>query len=157
MFCLPQNLKIVKLYHGAANAVACDIISVKNAVGPIWFVTFHYSGGGDTDLVLSLVEGVSVSSCATAITTTFPIWSDTDAGTSSDTLVRQTDAYNYTIDTGAGTDYLVVFQWDPAKQTEGYDCISIADSGGNASNTCTILAMFESRYASDSLPSAIID
>jgi hypothetical protein len=153
----PEQCKIVKLYHGAADSIACDVISAKNAVGPIWFVIFHYSGGGDLDLTLSLVEGVSVSSCATAITETFPIWSDTDAGTSSDTLVRQTDAYNYKIDTGAGTDYMVVFQWDPAKQTEGYDCISIADSGGHGSNTCTILAIYESKYQGASLPSAIID
>lgn len=156
--CMPEELKIVKLYHGAANAVASDVISCKNAVGPVWFVMFHYGGGGDTDLVLSLVESTDVAAgTSAAVTETFPIWVDTDAGTSSDVLVRQTDAANYTIDTGAGSDALVVFQWDPAKHTDGYDCIAIGDSGGNASNTITILAMYEDRYKGSSLAAAITD
>ena len=30
-FTLPEDCKCTKLYHGAANAVDCDIISLKNA------------------------------------------------------------------------------------------------------------------------------
>ena len=152
----PEKYNIVKLYHGAANAVSSDAISVKNAVGPIWFLIQHYSGGGDTDLVLSLAEGATVATATTPITETFPIWSATDTSTS-DVLVRRTDAYTYTIDTGAGTDYMVVFQFDPAKMTEGCDCLSIVDSGGNAGNNCTIFAIFENKYGGNPLPSAIID
>jgi hypothetical protein len=157
---LPETHKIVKLYHGAANAVSCDYISCKNAVDKVYFVIFHYSGGGDTDLVLGLKEATDVAAGTNAaVTATFPIWSDTDAGTSSDTLVRQTNAATYTIDTTAGTDYMVVLEWDPALHTAGYDCITVYDAttGGNGSNTITILAVFESKYQGASLPSAIID
>lgn len=154
----PEECKIVKLYHGAANAVACDYISCKDVLGKVWFVVFHYSGGGDTDLVLSLDEATSVAgSTHAAVTATFPIWADIDAGTSSDVLVAQTAAASFTIDTGAGLDYLVVIEWDPAKHTAGYDCITVADSGGNASNTCTVLAVYESKNKGATLAAAITD
>lgn len=156
--CLPEDLKIVKLYHGAANAIDSDVISCKNALGSVWFMIWHYGGGGDTDLVLSLVESTDVAAgTSAAVTALFPIWADTDAGTTSDVLARQDDAASYTIDTGAGADALVVLQWDPALHTDGYDCIAIGDSGGNASNTCTVFAMYEPRYKGQTLDAAITD
>jgi len=158
-FTLPENCKIVQLdaANTAANALAADIICCKNAL-KVWFVVSHYSGGGDTDLTLSLVEATDVSgSTTTAVTATFPIWSDTNAGTASDTLVRQTDAASYVINTGAGTDYLVVIEWDPAKHSDGYDCIQLADSGGNASNVINALAIIQERYQADQPPTAITD
>lgn len=154
----PEEFKVVKLYHGAANAVACDYISENDVLGKVWFVIFHYGGGGDTDLVLSLTEATEVAGSTTsAVTATFPIWADTDAGTSSDVLVRQADAASYTIDTGAGADALVVIEWDPAKHTAGYDCITVTDSGGNASNTCTVLAVYEAKSKGATLAAAITD
>jgi len=141
----------------AANAATYDYICCKNA-HKVWFVIQHYGGGGDTDLVLSLKEATDVAAgTSAAVTATFPIWSDIDAGTASDGLVRQTDAANYTIDTGAGADYLTVLEWDPAKHTAGYDCISVVDTGGNASNIVSVLAVIQERYPADQPPSAIID
>ena len=154
--CLPEELKVVKLYHGAANAVASDVISCKNAVGPVWILVHHYGGGGDTDLVLSLAEHTAVGESAVAITDTFPIWANTDVS-AGDVVSRQTDAANYTIDTGDSKDHTVMFQWDPAKFSAGYDCLSVADSGGNASNTCTIFAIYEARDKGDTLAAAITD
>lgn len=158
-FSLPERYKIVQLdaANTAANALDCDIISCKDA-HKIWFVISHYSGGGDTDLVLSLVESTDVAgSTTTAVTATFPIWSDANAGTTSDTLVKQTDAASYTIDTGAGTDYLVVIEWDPAKHSSGYDCIKLSHSDGNASNVVNALAIIATRYPQGTPPAAITD
>ena len=154
-FTFPEQCKIVKLYHGAANAVASDVVSCKNA-HRVWIVVFH-SGSSDTDLVVSLAEHTAVGQSAVAITATFPLWVDADVGTSSDALVRQTDAANYTIDTGVSGNQLVVMEWDPAKFSAGYDCLSLADSGGNASNNVCAFAVIDSRYKADQPPTAITD
>jgi len=141
----------------AANALTSDYISCKNAQ-KVWFVIQHYGGGGDTDITLGLQEATAVDGTgAAAVTETFPIWVDTDAGTSSDALVRQTDAASYKIDTGAGADCLLVFEWDPAKFSSGYDCIMVTDSGGNGSNIISVLALIENRYPSATPPTAITD
>lgn len=155
-FTFPEQCKIVKCYQGAANAVACDVVSMKN-VHKAWFVVVH-TGEADTDLVLSLYEATDVAAGTNAaITKACPIWVDTDMGTSSDTLARTTDDYDYTIDTGVAPNQMVVIEWDPAKHTSGYDCVYLADSDGNSSNTCTILCVLDMRYKADQPPTAITD
>lgn len=158
MVSLPEQFKLTMLDAPvAANALACDIISCKNA-HKVWFVIQHYGGGGDTDLGLSLYESTDVAGTTTsAITATFPIWTDIDAGAASNAMSRQTDAAAYTIDTGAGADYLTVIEWDPALHTAGYDCVSIVDSGGNASNIVSVLAITEPRYQGNMPDSNIVD
>lgn len=159
MFTLPEICKPVGIATPqAANGFSAgDYISCKNA-HKVWFYIHHYSGGGDTDLVCSLKEATDVAAgTSAAVTATFPIWADSDHGTSSDGLARQTDAASYTIDTGAGTDYLVVFEWDPAKHTAGYDCITVVATGGNASNIVAVTAHILERYQQEVPPSAIID
>lgn len=154
-FTFPEQCRIEKLYHGAANAVASDVICLKN-VNKAWVVVVH-SGSSDTDLVISLAEHTAVGQSAVAITATFPIWVDSDVGSTSDTLARQTDAANYTIDTGTAPNQLVIFEWDPAKFTAGYDCLSLADTGGNASNNVCALMVLDMAYMADQPPTAITD
>jgi hypothetical protein len=157
---LPETHNIVKTFDGAANVVAGDYISCKNAAGLIFFLIYHDDTGNDTDLAVSLTEATNVAAGTNAaVTATFPIWADIDCGTSSDTLERQTDAASYVINTGLtpGNNHLVVIAWDPAKHTAGYDCISVTGAGGDGSNTCTVFAIFKNKYAGNPLPSAIID
>lgn len=158
-FTLPENCKVVVVAPTAAgNAVAYDIISCKTA-HKVWFLVFH-QGTNDTDLTLSLQEAVQVAgTTTTAVTAVFPIWVDANAGTASDTLVRQTDAASYVINTGAAgnPDQLVVIEWDPAKHSAGYDCIRLADAGGNAGNYVTVLAIIQTRYPADQPPAVITD
>ena len=154
-FTLPEQCKIVKLFQGAANAVASDVVSLKNAK-KAWIVVIH-TGAADTDLVVSLAEHTAVGQSAVAITATFPIWVDADMGTSSDDLARQTDAANYTINTGDSANQMVVMEWDPSKFSAGYDCLSLADSGGNASNTVTALMVLDMAYKADPPPTTITD
>jgi hypothetical protein len=149
-----DEIKIVKCYQGAANAVDCDVLNLGD-FHKATLVVIH-TGASDTDLVLSLYESDDVSKSNTAaITTACPLWVDSDMGTSSDVLVRQTDAYSYTIDTGEAPNQMVVWEVDPAIMSDGYKCLYISDSGGNASNTVSIVALLEPRYKSDSLPAAI--
>jgi hypothetical protein len=52
---------------------------------------------------------------------------------------------------------LAVIEWDPAKHSAGYDCITLADSGGNAGNLVSVYALIAERYPQATPPSAIID
>jgi len=155
-FTFPEQCKIVNVaIPQAGNAVTYDILSCKNA-HKIWFiVTMDYAA--DTDGLYSLVESTDVAGTTTAaVTATFPIWYNQALATS-DTLVRTTDAASYTIDTGHGTDEMFVFEWDPAKHTAGYDCIQMADSGANASNYVSCIAVIQERYPGDPPPTSITD
>ena len=156
MFGIPENLKPVLLFNGAANAVACDIISCKNAK-KMWFMIFH-AGANDTDLTLQLEEATLVDGVThQAVTKACPIWKDIDAGTASDELSRQTDDDNLVIDPATQNPVLAVIEWDPAKFSAGYDCIYLADAGGNAGNTIQIFAFVLPRYPQAVPPSVIID
>lgn len=158
MFSLPEHCKILRLLDTAAgNAVTSDVVCMKNYL-KAWFIVSH-KGTNDTDLVLGLTEATDVAAgTSAAVTATFPIWYDTDHGTSSDTLVRATDAASYTIDPAATSqNALVVFEWDPVKHTSGYDCIKVTSTGGNASNSVSVYAILLARFAEDTPPSAIID
>ena len=159
MSCLPEQYKIINVAQtAAANAVTYDVVNCKDAL-KVWFVITHI-GAADTDLTLSLIEAqdVAATTNTTAVIATFPIWADS-CGTASDTLVRQTDAASYIVNTTAAgdRDQLVVIEWDPAKFSSGYDCIQLADAGGNASNNVTATAIIEYRYGQASLPTAIVD
>lgn len=154
----PENYKIVQCGFSAANAVDCDIICCKN-VHKLWFLVYH-NGTSDTDLALTLVEAASVAGSTTsAVTATFPVWHNQAATTAGDTLTKVgTEAAGYTIDTGEGPiAQLVVIEWDPAKHTDGYDCIKIGDSDGDAGNQVAITAIIDTRYPAATPPTAITD
>ncbi len=150
-----ENVKIVKCYQGAANAVACDTINME-LFNHGAFVVIH-TGSSDTDLVLSLYEATDVAAGTNAaITTVVPIYVDLDMGTSSDTLAATTAAYSYTVDTGVAPNQMAVLEIDPAILSAGYPCVYLSDSGGNASNICTILFLGEPKEKGATLPSAIV-
>jgi len=154
----PEGLKPVLLFSGAANAVDTDIISTKHC-NYVWFYIFH-KGTSDTDLTLQLAESTDVAGTGSAsVTVACPIWRDNDAGTTSDTLVRQTDDDNIVIDPATQSPVLAVIGWDPAKHSDGFDCITLTDSGGHASNTIQIFALCQMKYATRAAntPSVIVD
>lgn len=155
-FSLPEELKVVLCYQGAANAVACDVVSMKN-FHKGWFKVVH-TGANDTDLILSLYEATNVAAGTNAaVTTACPNWLDADAGTTSDVLAAQTDAYTITIDPATQNGVVWIIEVDPAILSDGYDCVYLGDSGGHASNICTIEFWGVPRYAQASLPAAITD
>jgi len=158
-FTLPENLKLAIGANTtaivAANALSTgDYISMKN-VHKAWCVVIH-DGANDTDLTLEFSEATSVAGGSAAdVTATFPIWLDSDAGSGSDTLVRQTDAATVTIDPATQNPVMVVMEWDPAKHTAGYDCVAIKGNNGHASNNVCALWFLETRYPADQPPTAI--
>ena len=153
---LSENIKISKLYSGAADAVDCDVVNMENFISGS-FVVIH-TGSADGDLTLSLYEASSIApSNAQAITTAVPLAVDTDMGIASDTLVAQTAAYSYVINTtGAGDrNQMVCFDVDPAILSAGFPCVYLADSGGHGSNNVVILFIGQPKYKSASLPTAL--
>lgn len=153
-----ERFKIVRIQQTvAANAFTLsDYLCMKN-VKRATFIVSH-AGTNDTDLTVGLDEATAVAgSTHAAVTATFPIQVDIDHGITSDILVRQTDAASYAIDPATSGSAIVVMEWDPAKHTDGYDCIAVTGSGGHGSNTVTVFAILEMKYQQASLPSCIID
>jgi len=149
-----ENVKITKLYQGAADSVACDIVDMSNFEKGA-FVVIH-TGASDEDLVLTLYEATSVGgSTNAAVTTTCPLYYDVDMGTSSDTLVATTAAYAFTVDTTTQKNQMWVMEIDPSILSQGYPCVYLSDSGGHASNVCTIFFLGVPRVKGQTLPSAI--
>ena len=143
----------------AANAISADWISLKNVHKALVWV--KHSGVNATNLVLKLQEATAVAGTSAAdISTTMPIWADTDAGTGSDTMVAQTAAATFTISPATQGSTLVCFEVDPARLlSAGFDCLRLAATGGNASNNIFAWYELEYRYAgtADTMPSAITD
>lgn len=153
---IPQDVKPVILSLTAANAVACDYISMKN-VQMAWLVVMH-TGANDTDLTLTLKEATDVSgTSAQTFATAVDWWLDADAGTTSDTLVRQTAATGITIDPATQNGVVAVFKIDPTKLSAGFDCVTFADSGGHGSNFCCVYALCQMREAQATPATVITD
>jgi len=159
-FSLPEQCKIVHLFYGATNAAAAvtnvDVISCKNAL-KVWIVGFHTAANATT-CVVSLYEATDVAGATNAaITATFPIWKVIPT-TATDALTKQTDAASLTIDPdGTDNPLLFVLEWDPAKFSAGYDCLSVHCATGHANDRVEILAFIQERYQQRLAPSAIVD
>jgi len=161
MLTLPEAFKICCGSNGdaivAANALSTgDYICLKN-VHMAYCIVVH-SGSTDTDLTVGFSEATAVAgTSAAAITATFPLWTDTDWGSASDTLTRQTDAATDAIDPATEDPVIQVWQIDPAKLSAGFDCIAVTGTNGNASNNVCVLWFLETRYPGDQPPTAITD
>ena len=156
----PEEIPVTQGHEPvAANALATgDYISLKNA-HKVLVTMMHYSGGGDTDLVLSFKQAQDVAATgAKTLSATMPLWVNVDTSLT-DTMAKQTDAAGYTIDTGDGKDQIVQFMLDASKldMANGFDCIALHSTGGNASNIVSVLYQIVPRYAQATPPSRITD
>lgn len=157
---LPEVFKVVCMYKGSPDsAVISDYICCKNA-HKVWILLSH-EGATDTDVTaVALKEATDVAGgTSAAVTATFPIWSIHQATYSTaDTWTRETNAAAYTpIDPALYGATSLIFEWDPALHTAGYDCLAVTWAGGNAANSWQIWAFIDERYAQVSPPSAIVD
>jgi hypothetical protein len=124
MFQIPEGAFIIDGYApnvGAAAAVTGDYISLKNA--QMAWVIFHYRQADANAITFQVNKATDVAPTgATVITEAVPIWSNL-ATTTSNTLVRRTDATTYAAGTAAGSK-IIIFQIDPASLGSTYDCIA---------------------------------
>lgn len=155
---LPEVFKIVEAMPNATDAAGRtgDYVSLKNAKRAYVFVDI--TQGNAATIALTIEQASAVAGTGTkVITNTVPIWSNLDTA-ASDTLVRRTDAVNYTTDAGVKNKQ-VIFQIDPASLdvAGGFDCITVKTGASHAANITSATYFLESRYPQATPPAAITD
>ena len=164
-FSLSESLKVVEglvPQVGAAAAVTSDYICVKNVQK--LFAVVHYNQGDATNHVWRVLRATDVTPTgAVVIANAVQIWSNLDCATS-DTLVKRTDAINYTSGVGQ-THKVVIFEIDPITLGDNgagldYTCVTVGSTAAVAA-TSWVEVMFYAvpRYAgpADMQPTLITD
>jgi hypothetical protein len=119
----------------------------------------HITQGNAATILLtpqqaSAIAGTGVKALANAV----PIWANSDEA-NSDTLVRQTDAVNFTT-SAATADKRVIFEVNPdyLDVANGFDCIRVQTGASNAANiTEASYILAGLRYHESTPLSAIVD
>jgi len=152
-----NEMKVVEALAPAADAAgrSSDIVSLKNA-GKATIILSITQGNAAT-IALTLMQAQDIAGTgAKAIANAVPIWSALDTSTS-DTLVRRTDAVSYTTD-AAVKNKIVVFDVDASQLdvTNGFDCLYVTTGASNAANiTQGIFLLSDLRFAQATPPTAI--
>jgi hypothetical protein len=155
---LPQDFKIVSGTLGARTTnggITGDIIDLKNAV-MVWMVA-HYQQAVSHATTIQPVVGISIASCATAITFACDWWKNADIS-ATDTLVAQTAATSFACTAGA-TDQLVVIRIDPADvvaQLATYHCLGFTIASSGQANYVSVVYYIQERYPQATPPTAIV-
>lgn len=157
-FSLAQAFKIVEGMPLATDAAGrtSDYISLKNAHKV--FAVCQITQGNAATILLSPLQATNVAAGGSKVfANAVSIWANLDTA-ASDTLVKATDAVNYTTDAGVKNKY-VIFEIDPAKMDTagGFDCLAISTGASNVANLTAITFFILSRYNEATAPSAIID
>jgi hypothetical protein len=146
---LPEGCKIVQLLQPATSNTGkdSDWISLKNAVRAWIIVHMTQAVGHATKLTVN--QATAVAGTGTKVlTNNTRIWADEDVA-ASDTLVRKTDAKDYTV-TNDIKNKVVVFDIVPSECMDvagSFDCIgvNVADSS-QATDFVSIEAIIEPKY-----------
>lgn len=157
-FHLVENAQVVEGLAPAADAAGRtgDYVSLKNASRA--FIVVHITQGNAATVALTPFQASAVAATGEKVIAAVPIWSNLDTATS-DTLVRRTDAANYTTD-AAVKNKIVVFQIDSSMLdvNNGFDCVCVKTGASNAANiTQAMYVLTGARYQQVTVPSAIID
>ena len=156
---LPQTFKTVEILAPATDAAGRtgSYISLKNA-RRCTFV-FHVTQGNAATILISLLQATAVAGTGSKVfTATVPVWSNLDEA-ATDTLVRRTDAVNYTTDAGV-KHKCVIFQIDAGLHMDtanAFDCLTISTGASNAANLTEARAYLEYDYEQATPPTAILD
>jgi hypothetical protein len=158
-FSLPQQLKLVIGATPAADAGGrtAAYVSLKNAHKA--FILVQIGQGNAATVALTPYQAKNVAALGEKVlTNNVAIYANLDAA-ASDTLVRATDAVNYTTDAGV-KNKMVVFEIDPASLdvNNGFDCLTIKTGSSNVANITSVLYLLgPHRYPGANIPSAIVD
>ena len=134
-----------------------DWVCLKDAAGCL--ITYVHYYGGDADITFSVHEGATGTG-TTAITTVFPIWVNLNAASTDaaiNTMVRQTDAASYELNTGDNaTNVVIQFYIDASILTAGYDWIQLGTSSGDGSSYGAAIYQLDGfRYQQVTPPNAL--
>ena len=153
----PETFPVIQGHEPAlANAIAAtsDWIKLTNCQGVLITVMFTYVD--DNDFTLTIHEGATGEGTS-ALATEFPIWVNVDTATS-DTMVRQTDAVTYVINTGdSAKNHIVQMYIDASILTATYDWIQLdtAVAGGTSNIASVLYQLVGARYQQETPPTAI--
>lgn len=134
------------------------IESLKNVAGKAYIAVTITQGNAATVLLTPMQAQDVSGTAAKVLANPVPIFADLATGTS-DALVRQTDAVNFTTDAALATK-LIIFEIDPTQLdvNNGFDCLYITTGASNVANITTALLIGgELRYQSQSPPSMIVN
>lgn len=154
---LPQECKIVEAIAPATDAAgrSSAAISLKNAGKA--YIYAHITQGNAATIALVPMQATNVAKAGgKVLTNAVPIWANLDTA-AGDTLVRATDAVNYTTDAGV-KNKLVIFEINPAllDVAGGFDCIYFTTGASNVANiTSGAFICTDLRYSQATPPSAI--
>lgn len=159
-FTFPEQFKIVEALAPATDAAgrtAGNAVSLKN-YGKAWLMV-NITQGNAATILLSLLQASAVAKTGgKVLTNAVRIWANLDTA-ASDTLVRATDAVNYTTDAGI-KNKIIIFEIDPAylDVANGFDCVYVSTGASNVANiTSAYWLLSNPRFASQTPPSAIVD
>lgn len=158
-FHLIENGEVVPILTPAADAAGrtSRYISLKNAARA--FIVVYFDQGNAATILLTPLQASAVAGTGSkALPASLRIWADQDEVTS-DALVRQTDAANFT-SSAAVKSKCVVFQIDASQLdlANNFDCIGISTGASNAANiTSAVVYLTGVRDQSAAVPSAIVD
>jgi hypothetical protein len=109
--------------------------------GRAYLLVFLTQGNAATVLLTPMQATAVAKTGGKVLTNPIRIWSNLDTA-ASDTLVRQTDAVNYTTDAGVKNKQ-VVFEIDPASLDLAnlFDCVYLSTGASNVANLTAALAI----------------
>lgn len=158
-FSLPQQAKIVNALTPATDAAGRTgaYVSLKNALKA--YLVCQVAQGNAATVQVSINQATAVAGTgAKALAVNVPIWSNLDVSVN-DTLVRRSDAVNYTTD-AAVKNKVVVFEVDPARLdlANGFDCVAPVTGASNVANlTAAYWILTPLRFSEDTPQSSVID
>ena len=158
-FTLPEQSQQVTLLEPAADAAgrtSASAVSLKNAHKA--YVIFILNQANAATILLTVQQASAVAKTGAKAIPATRIWANQDEAASS-TLVRQTDAVNFTT-SAAVKIKRVIFEVDPAylDQANGFDCVLALTGASNAANitACEVITM-PTRYAALGAQSLLVD
>ena len=158
-FSFAQQTKWVEAIAPATDAAGrtSTKISLKNCAKV--FLLVHVTQGNAATVAITPMQAQDVAGTgAKVLANAIPVWSNLDTA-ATDTLVRRTDAVNYTTD-AAVKNKMVVFEIDPAMLdvANGFDCIYFTTGASNVANiTQGTMLMTGLRYEQTTPPTALVD
>jgi hypothetical protein len=159
---LPENFKLVQLIQPrtTTGGFTSDYVSLKNCKKATMIIELTQAAAHATNFALSQAYAVAGTG-AKVLTNECKIWANEDVATS-DTLVRQTDAKNYTVAADI-KNKTIVFEVEPSicmdiNASTPFDCLAVVvANSAEATNFVSITAILETRYPQATPPAAITD
>jgi len=141
-----EKTKIVSAIAPQTNAGALtgDYISLKNVVRCTIVVHGIWATADTSAITIEQATAVAPAN-STAIVDVVPIWANLDCD-ADDTLTAATAAVSYTTNADAETK-IIVFQVDPDKLDDGYDCITVKVGASSGSNVVGAHYILDLRYS----------